>query len=97
MFDLCEHGKYAGEPCEPCSRKALASLPPVRSEPMLAAGDLLAEHTGSCPRDLYGWEHPETCEKHCDHDTPPICWVEYVKFIAANAEAHASATKEQRA
>ena len=34
MFDLCEHGKYAGEPCEPCSRKALASLPPVRSEPL---------------------------------------------------------------
>jgi len=57
----------------------------VRSDALLVAGGLLADYTGSCPYDLDGWKHPETCEKHCSADAPSGCWVEYVKFIATNS------------
>ena len=30
------------------------------------AGRLLAEQTGSCPLDVYGWDHPKTCAVVCD-------------------------------
>ena len=58
----------------------------VRSDALLAACDLLADYTGSCPLVLHDWKHPETCEKHCSDDAPPGCWVEYVKSTVANAE-----------
>jgi hypothetical protein len=57
----------------------------VRSDALLVAGDLLADYTGSCPQDVFSWEHPDTCEKHCSADAESGCWVEYAKFIATNA------------
>jgi hypothetical protein len=36
MYQICPHGKQDGEPCEPCSKKAMSKLPPVRSEPLLS-------------------------------------------------------------
>lgn len=32
------------------------------------------EHTGTCPSDMHDWEHPETCEGHCDNDIA-ACWL----------------------
>jgi hypothetical protein len=58
----------------------------VRSDALSAAGDLLADYTGSCPNDLHDWEHPETCEKHCSDNAPSGCWVKYAQSIAANAD-----------
>ena len=31
--------------------------------------------TGSCPSDLYDWEHPNTCVRECDrYDNPDEAW-----------------------
>ena len=60
---------------------------------LLAAGDLLADYTGSCPHDLDGWEHPATCEKHCSEDAPPRCWVEYIRSIAGNMALYVKGEK----
>jgi len=56
----------------------------IDSGALLAAGDLLADYTGSCPADMHDWDHPETCDKHCSDNAPPGCWIEYVKSLAAN-------------
>lgn len=35
----------------------------------------LYEATGSCPSDLYDWEHPNTCIRECDrYDNPDEAW-----------------------
>ena len=54
---------------------------------LLAACKLLEEITGTCPKDLYEWDHPEGCEKHCGDDVASGCWVEYMKSIASSKGA----------
>ena len=36
---------------------------------------LLYHHMGSCPSDIYGWEHPRTCEIRCEEIDQPDGWV----------------------
>ena len=41
----------------------------------------IAETHGTCPADLYGWEHPEGCENVCEKtaniENDSMCWLEY--------------------
>jgi len=55
MFDLCEHGKYAGEPCEPCSRKALASASSCTSPSRCSADADIFECRACQLRDVAQW------------------------------------------
>jgi hypothetical protein len=43
------------------------------------AGRLLAEHTGSCPLEVYGWGHPATCAVACDSGAEATCWGLYIE------------------
>ena len=43
------------------------------------AGRLLAEHTQSCPLDVYGWDHPATCAVACDSGGEATCWGLYIE------------------
>ena len=92
MFDLCEHGKYAGESCEPCSRKALASLPPVRSEPMLAALDIL--------RRLVDGLSVQYDERECPNGKPACVMCNLVSeakaFLLANDTLHGSSEAKRK-
>jgi hypothetical protein len=36
-----------------------------RNAELAVAGRLLEERTGSCPLDVYGWDHPDTCAVVC--------------------------------
>ena len=67
------------------TEKNEGAAPLACSNELLAACDMLADYTGSCPHDLHDWEHPETCETHCGDNVPSGCWVKYVQSIVANA------------
>jgi hypothetical protein len=49
------------------------------------AGKLLAEITGSCPADLYGWKRAERCEYVCGYidEGPAVCWAKYCAWRVA--------------
>jgi hypothetical protein len=36
-------------------------------------------HTGSCPCDVYDWQHPLTCDDHCEtiNNDASGCWLTY--------------------
>ena len=36
---------------------------------------LLYHHMDSCPSDIYGWDHPRTCEIRCEEIDQPAGWV----------------------
>lgn len=39
------------------------------------AAHQLYDYSGSCPSDLYDWEHPNTCIRECDrYDNPDEAW-----------------------
>ena len=39
------------------------------------AAHQLYDSSGSCPSDLYDWEHPNTCIRECDrYDNPDEAW-----------------------
>ena len=39
------------------------------------AAHQLYDYSGSCPSDLYDWEHPNTCIRECDrYDSPDEAW-----------------------
>jgi len=39
------------------------------------AAHQLYDYSGSCPSDLYDWEHPNTCISECDiYDNPDEAW-----------------------
>ena len=39
------------------------------------AAHQLYDYSGSCPSDLYDWEHPNTCIRECDrYDKPDEAW-----------------------
>jgi hypothetical protein len=39
------------------------------------AAHKLYDYSGSCPSDLYDWEHPNTCIRECDrYDNPDEAW-----------------------
>lgn len=39
------------------------------------AAHQLYDYSGSCPSDLYYWEHPNTCIRECDrYDNPDEAW-----------------------
>jgi hypothetical protein len=46
------------------------------------ACDHFIYHLGTCPADLRGWEHPDTCKRHCDEISQDAagwvgCWKLY--------------------
>ena len=43
------------------------------------AGRLLEHITGSCPLDVYGWDHPATCALVCDSGAEATCWALYIE------------------
>ena len=61
----------------------------VESTALFAACEMLEEFTGSCPSDVKGWEHPDTCEKHCEIGCETECWRTF--FLSANAHVDAPA------
>jgi hypothetical protein len=39
------------------------------------AAHQLYDYSGSCPSDLYDWEHPNTCIRECNrYDSPDEAW-----------------------
>jgi hypothetical protein len=51
----------------------------MSKSPLQAAGEIMAELSGSCPLDRYGWCHPMGCEKVCKVGQEPKCWSLYAK------------------
>jgi len=47
-----------------------------------AAGRILADLTGSCPADVYGWDHPDGCEAACRSECAVGCWCVYAAKMA---------------
>jgi len=73
-----------GEPfkayyCVPCANK-LRVTPAVTEPALLSAGRLLYEISGTCPADMFQWEHPEGCEDTCADGIPPTCWAMYASI-----------------
>jgi len=56
------------------------------SRALMEAGKLLADIAGTCPSDMFGWDDPETCRRHCNNDptTTSGCWVQYLRHMSAN-------------
>ena len=44
---------------------------------LLEACKQIEDTTGSCPSDMKGWEHPESCEAHCERGCEVGCWKTY--------------------
>jgi hypothetical protein len=43
--------------------------------------DIVYAHVGTCPSDIYDWDHPAGCDKQCEMvggDTAQ-CWYDYAK------------------
>jgi hypothetical protein len=46
------------------------------------AGRLLEYITGSCPLEVYGWDHPKTCKVACRarrQESEATCWGLYIE------------------
>ena len=52
----------------------LMSLIIQRDAALDKAAHQLYDYTGSCPSDLYDWEHPNTCVRECDRIKPDEAW-----------------------
>jgi hypothetical protein len=54
-----------------CQEKRIAELEAALDK----AAHQLYDYSGSCPSDLYDWEHPNTCIRECDrYDNPDEAW-----------------------
>ena len=63
----------------------------VTSTALLEACGQIVDITGSCPADSKGWEHPESCEAHCEHGCEVECWKTYFISLSSNAIGEARA------
>ena len=55
-----------------------------RNAELATAGRLLEHITGSCPAEMYRWEHPLTCDAACEHKPTTRCWSLYIEQRAQN-------------
>lgn len=65
--------------CHEAKRTPDAEQLKARIEELEAALDKAAHElygcSGSCPEDLYDWDHPNTCVRECDrYDNPDEAW-----------------------
>jgi hypothetical protein len=60
--------------CGFCAKKLEARIAELEATLDKAAHQLY-DYSGSCPSDLYDWEHPNTCIRECDrYDNPDEAW-----------------------
>ena len=60
--------------CGFCAEKLQARIAELEAALDKAAHQLY-DYSGSCPSDLYDWEHPNTCIRECDrYDNPDEAW-----------------------
>ncbi len=63
--------KWNSRPIEDALQARIAELEVTLDK----AAHQLYDYSGSCPSDIYDWEHPNTCIRECDrYDNPDEAW-----------------------
>ena len=56
----------------------------IESTALLEACKQIEDTTGSCPSNMKDWEHPESCETHCERGCEVDCWKTYFISLSSN-------------
>jgi hypothetical protein len=66
-----------------CQEKRIAELEATLDK----AAHQLYDYSGSCPSDLYDWEHPRSCSKVCaGYEDPSEAWECWLVWLLSSKE-----------
>jgi hypothetical protein len=68
------------------------------SEALEMASVLLTSLSGSCPAEMYEWEHPDGCDNFCSTNTDlciPLCWSRFCEELSKKEEYQYTSIDEQ--